>query len=48
VARAAHPYYRDLVRAYDNHGYNAAVHRITKRQLKRAANALVDLITSLS
>ena len=47
VARAAHPYYWDLVRAYDNHGYNATVHRITRRQLKRAANALADLLSTL-
>ena len=47
VARRAHPHYWDLVRAYDNHGYNSKVHRITKRQLMRAANALADLITSL-
>lgn len=47
VARQAHRFYRELVRAYDSHGYNAKVHRITKRQLKRAANALADLITSL-
>lgn len=47
VARAAHEFYRELVRAYDRNGYNRRVHRITKRQLKRAANALADLITSL-
>ena len=47
VARNAHRYYWDLVRAYDNHSYNAKVHRITKRQLNRAANALADLVTSL-
>lgn len=47
VARVAHRKYGDLVNAYDAHGYNAKVHRITKRQLKRAANALADLITSL-
>jgi len=47
VARRAHRYYRDLVSAYDAHGYNRKVHRITKRQLKRAANALADLVTSL-
>jgi hypothetical protein len=27
--------------------YNRKVHRITKRQLKRAANVITDLITSL-
>jgi hypothetical protein len=47
VARAAHKFYRELVRAYDRHGYNRRVHRITKRQLKRAANALADLLISL-
>jgi hypothetical protein len=47
VARVAHRSYWDLVNAYDAHGYNAKVHRITKRQLKRAGNALADLITSL-
>ena len=46
VARVAHNYYFDLVRAYDNHSYNAKVHRITKRQLNRAANAVADLLTS--
>ena len=47
VDRRAHRYYWALVNAYDRHGYNAKVHRITKRQLKRAANAVADLITSL-
>ncbi len=47
VARAAHKFYRELVRAYDRHGYNRKVHRITKRQLKRAANAIADLIKSV-
>ncbi len=43
----AHPYYRDLVRTYDDDGYNMAVHRITQRQFNLAANALADLISSL-
>ena len=47
VARVAHRVYWDLVNAYDAHGYNRKVHRITKRQLKRGANALADLIVSL-
>jgi len=47
VARVAHNYYFELVRAYDNHSYNAKVHRITKRQLNRAGNAMADLLTSL-
>jgi hypothetical protein len=42
VARRAHRSYWVLVRAYDNHGYNAKVHRITERQLRRAANAMAD------
>lgn len=33
--------------AYNNHGYNELVDAITRRQLKRAANALTDLISSL-
>ncbi len=48
VARTAHRYYFDLVRAYDNHGYNEKVARITQRQLNRAANALADLVTALN
>ncbi len=47
LARHAHKKYWALVNTYDAHGYNTKVHRITKRQLKRAANALADLITSL-
>lgn len=35
------------VREYDRHDYNRTVHRITKRQLNRAANAMADLMTSL-
>jgi hypothetical protein len=47
VARRAHLAYGDLVRNYDNHGYNRAVHRISKRQLNRGANALADLLATL-
>lgn len=47
VARQAHLAYRDLVRIYDSYGYNPRVHRITKRQLNRAANVLADLLASL-
>ena len=47
VARQAHLAYRDLVRIYDSRGYNRRVHRITKRQLNRAANALADLLAAL-
>ena len=47
VARAAHRYYFELIRAYDRNGYNNEVDTITKRQLNRAANALADLMTSL-
>jgi hypothetical protein len=46
VARRAHKSYRDLVNTYDAKGYNRKVHRITKRQLNRAANALADLLTT--
>ena len=46
VAGRAHRYYWDLVRVYDNSGFNDKVQRITRRQLNRAANALADLITS--
>ena len=48
VARRAHRYYWDLVRVYDDGGYNERVHRITKRQLNRAANAMADLLASLT
>lgn len=44
VARRAHLAYSDLVRIYDAYGYNRRVHRMTKRQLNRAANALADLL----
>ena len=47
LARQAHKKYWALVNAYDAHGYNPKVHRITKRQLKRAANAMADLIVAL-
>lgn len=47
VARRAHLAYGDLVRTYDAYGYNARVHRITQRQLNRAANALADLLARL-
>lgn len=46
VARQAHKAYWRLVNAYDENGYNKRVHRITKRQLVRAANAVADLIQS--
>jgi hypothetical protein len=47
VARAAHPYYNNLVKTFDDHGYNARVDRITRGQLNRAANAVADLISAL-
>ena len=47
VARVAHGFYRELVRLYDRSGYSAGVHRITQRQLNRAANAVADLIEAL-
>lgn len=47
VARQAHLGYSELVRIYDSSGYNRRVHRITQRQLGRAANALADLLVRL-
>ena len=47
VASQAHEDYFRLINAYGRRGYNRKVHRITKRQLRRAANALADLITSI-
>lgn len=47
VARQAHRYYSELVDSYHTDGYTRRVHRITKRQLRRAANALADLVPSL-
>jgi len=47
VARQAHLAYGDLVRGYDRYGYNSRVHRITKRQLNRAANAVADLLARI-
>lgn len=44
LARVAHKSYWALVDAYDANGYTKKVHRITKRQLNRAANALADLL----
>jgi hypothetical protein len=44
VARQAHKAYWALVNAYDADGYTSRVHRITKRQLSRAANAVADLL----
>ncbi|HZJ50434.1 MAG TPA: hypothetical protein VFF07_06175 [Actinomycetota bacterium] len=43
VAAASHRSYRGLVRTYDRKGYSPFVHKITKRQLNRAANAVADL-----
>ena len=48
VARAAHPYYNKLIDAFDRHGYNTRVDKITKRELNVAANAIADLIAALS
>jgi hypothetical protein len=47
LARLSHPSYARLIRAFDAHGYSATVDTITRRQLRRAVNALADLITSL-
>jgi hypothetical protein len=43
VAAASHRSYRGLVRTYDRNGYSPCVHKITKRQLNRAANAVADV-----
>jgi hypothetical protein len=42
--RRAKPYYSDLIDEVAKHGYNNDIHRITRRQLNRAANAIADLI----
>ena len=47
LGRNAHESYFMLIRAYDAHGYNETVDRITDRQLNRAANALADLLAAL-
>jgi len=47
LARRAHEDYATLVRRYARQGYDPVVHRITRRQLARAANALADLIVAL-
>jgi hypothetical protein len=46
-ARRAKPYYSELIDEVAEHGYNDEIHRITKRQLNRAANAIADLIFSM-
>jgi hypothetical protein len=45
--RKASPYYSDLIDEVAEHGYNNKIHRITRRQLNRAANAVADLILSM-
>jgi hypothetical protein len=45
--RRARPYYTDLIDEVAEHGYNSEIHRITKRQLNRAANAIADLIIGM-
>ena len=45
--RRARPYYSGLIDEVAEHGYNSEVHRITKRQLNRAANAIADLIIGM-
>jgi hypothetical protein len=45
--RQARPYYSDLIDEVAEHGYNRDIHRITRRQLNRAANAIADLIFSM-
>jgi hypothetical protein len=45
--RRASPYYSKLITEVIEHGYNGYIHRITRRQLNRAANAIADLIVSM-
>jgi hypothetical protein len=45
--RRAKPYYSDLIQEVAQDGYNDEIHRITVRQLNRAANAIADLIISM-
>lgn len=47
LAHRAHRCYFELVRAYDGHGYNQKVKRITRRRLRDATNELADLIVFL-
>jgi hypothetical protein len=47
VAKKAHRSYGKLVRRYDRNGYGSKVQGITKRQLRRAANAVADPITAV-
>jgi hypothetical protein len=46
-ARRAKPYYSELIEEVAEHGYNHEIHRITMRQLNRAANAIADLILTM-
>jgi hypothetical protein len=43
VAAASYRLYKSLVRGYDRNGYSPGVHKITKRQLNRGANAVADV-----
>jgi hypothetical protein len=43
AARASHRLYKRLVRAYNRNGYSPFVHRLTRRQLNRGANAVADV-----
>jgi hypothetical protein len=45
--RRASPFYSRLISEVIEHGYNDEIHRITRRQLNRAANAIADLITAM-
>jgi hypothetical protein len=47
LAHRAHRHYFDLIRAYDRHGFNRKVRKITRRQLRDATNELADLIAAL-
>ena len=47
LARVAHRSYLKLIRTYDRDGFTGEVKRLTGRQLRRAVEALSDLIASL-
>ena len=47
LARGAHPFYSELVNKYSANGYSSRVHRITQRQLNKAANAMADLLRQI-
>jgi hypothetical protein len=47
VAAVSHRSYKGLVRSYDRNSYSRRVHRITKRQLNRGANAVADVAAAI-